>query len=284
MEKKMLPLTSVSDGVGQDLLPDLYCLPVKIVNICLFGNPAETKEWVLIDAGMPKSADAILAAAEERFGPESKLKAVILTHGHFDHVGALKDLLKDNNVSVYAHELELPYLTGKADYPPADPTVGGGLISELSPSFPHEGIDLGMHIHSLPSDGTVPEMPGWRWVHTPGHTPGHISLFREQDRVLIAGDAFVTVKQESLYKVITQDQEISGPPKYFTTDWDQAWNSVKLLRDLHPLLAITGHGWPMADDLLETSLETLVENFQQIGIPEQGRYVDPEDHMYQDNI
>ena len=40
-------------------------------------------------------------------------------------------------------------------------------------------------------------MPGWRWVHTPGHTAGHVSLFRDADRTLIAGDAFVTTKQES---------------------------------------------------------------------------------------
>ena len=45
-----------------------------------------------------------------------------------------------------------------------------------------------------PSDGSIPNMPGWQWIHTPGHSPGHISLFREKDRSLIAGDAFVAVK------------------------------------------------------------------------------------------
>ncbi|PEE06030.1 MBL fold metallo-hydrolase, partial [Bacillus pseudomycoides] len=61
------------------------------------------------------------------------------------------------------------------------------------PSFPNQGIDLGKYIHELPLDGSVPHMPEWRWVHTPGHTPGHISLFRKTDHFLIAGDAFVTV-------------------------------------------------------------------------------------------
>ena len=55
----------------------------------------------------------------------------------------------------------------------------------------------------LPSDGTVPHLPDFKWIHTPGHTPGHISLFREKDQALIVGDAFVTVKQEYLYKVLT---------------------------------------------------------------------------------
>ncbi|PEE03322.1 MBL fold metallo-hydrolase, partial [Bacillus pseudomycoides] len=61
------------------------------------------------------------------------------------------------------------------------------------PSFPNQGIDLGKYIHELPLDGSVPHMSEWRWVHTPGHTPGHISLFRKTDHFLIAGDAFVTV-------------------------------------------------------------------------------------------
>ena len=66
--------------------------------------------------------------------------------------------------------------------------------------------------------------------------PGHISLFREKDGALIAGDAFVTVKQEFLYKVLTQEQEISGPPRCFTPDWVQAFESVKKLEVLGFLL------------------------------------------------
>ena len=117
-------------------------------------------------------------------------------------------------------------------------------------------------------------MPEFRWVHTPGHTPGHISLFREKDRTLIAGDAFVTVKQEYLYKVITQEQEISGPPRYLTTDWKAAKESVIKLEKLKPLVAVTGHGIPMSGDLLSTSLNTLVQEFDKIAVPDYGKYVD----------
>lgn len=87
-------------------------------------------------------------------------------------------------------------------------------------------------------------MPGasdWKWIHTPGHTEGHISLFREKDRVLIVGDAFSTTKQESLLSVVTQAGQISGPPK-FDYGWKTAENSVKILRDLKPSLAIPSHG------------------------------------------
>ncbi|WP_217582322.1 MBL fold metallo-hydrolase, partial [Lysinibacillus sp. GbtcB16] len=77
-----------------------------------------------------------------------------------------------------------------------DSTVNGGLITELSPLFPNHGINIESRVKALPADSTIPGLPEWQWVHTPGHTPGHISLFREKDRSLIAGDAFVTVKQE----------------------------------------------------------------------------------------
>lgn len=110
----------------------------------------------------------------------------------------------------------------------------------MSSLFPYEAINLGDNVKPLPLNGAVPYMPGFHWIHTPGHTPGHVSLFREEDGTLIVGDAFVTVKQESLYKVLTQTKEISGPPRYFTNDWLVAWDSVKKLEALKPAVAITG--------------------------------------------
>lgn len=269
-EHSFIPMTTIKSGDAQVVLQDILCFPIQIVNICFIGEP-ESKEWVLIDAGMPNSADTIIQFAKERY--RSKPKAIILTHGHFDHVGAIIELIEEWDIPVYAHELEMPYLTGQSNYPPADPTVDGGLISEISPFFPNEGIDLDQHVMKLPSDGSVPPMPGWRWIHTPGHTPGHISLFREQDRSLIVGDAFVAVKQESLYKVFIQEQEISGPPKYFTTDWQAAWESVKKLEALKPTIAVTGHGLPMSGERLLSDLEKLARDFDRIAIPEEGRFV-----------
>jgi glyoxylase-like metal-dependent hydrolase (beta-lactamase superfamily II) len=197
-----------------------------------------------------------------------------LTHGHFDHVGAVIELVKHWDVPVYAHLLELPYLTGNLNYPEPDVTVEGGLVAKVSSLFPNEPINLGEHVQSLPADGNIPGMPGWQWIHTPGHTPGHVSLFREEDRSLIAGDAFVTVKQESIYKVFTQEQEISGPPRYFTPDWQAAWESVRKLEALNPSSAITGHGIPMTGEQLSASLQKLVKEFDRIAIPEYGKYVD----------
>lgn len=269
---KFIPATSVGSGVGIDILPDLYQYTIQIVNIVLYGEP-QMKDFVLIDAGMPKSADEIISVVEERYGSKSRPKAIILTHGHFDHVGGIIELIERWGVPVYAHTLEIPFLSGKQNYPEPDPTVNNGLVAKMSRIFPNEAINLGGNLKVLPSDGSVPFMAGFRWIHTPGHSPGHISLFREKDKVLIAGDAFVTVKQESLYKVITQTKEISGPPQYFTTDWLAARASIEKLAILKPSVAITGHGLPMKGEELTSNLKKLVDDFEQIALPKQGKYL-----------
>ncbi|WP_096270293.1 MBL fold metallo-hydrolase [Paucisalibacillus globulus] len=274
---KYIPATSVGSGMGMEVSHDLYCHTIQIVNIILVGNP-RTKDFVLVDAGMPNSADNIISIVEERFGKNSRPKAIILTHGHFDHVGAIIDLVKHWQIPVYAHELEMPFLTGQKSYPEPDPTVEGGMVAKMSPMFPNEPINLGDKVEALPSDGAIPHLPDFRWIHTPGHSPGHVSLFRDEDKALIVGDAFVTVKQDSLYKVLTQEQEINGPPRYLTTDWKAAKESVIRLEALKPSVAITGHGLPMTGDLLSESLEKLVQEFERIAIPDYGKYVDGDFH------
>ena len=191
-----IPVTSILSMVGQVVLPDIYCYTIQVVNVIFIGDPSKDKGWVLVDAGMPKSSQAIIEEAERRFGKNVKPKAILLTHGHFDHVGAIIELVEHWEVPVYAHSLEIPYLTGKQNYPVPDSTVGGGLVARMSPTFPNEAISLGDIVRTLPEDGSIPHLPDWKWIHTPGHSPGHVSFFREKDRVLIVGDAFVKVKQE----------------------------------------------------------------------------------------
>lgn len=271
-----LPVTSVASGKGKFVSEDVYYYPVQIVNVCFIGSPSGSG-WVLVDAGMPRSAEKIIAEAEKVYGKGKPPEAIILTHGHFDHIGAAVELVEHWQVPVYAHTLELPYLTGKEDYPEPDMTVEGGMVAKMSGMFPNEGIDLGTHIHPLPTDHTVPELPGWEWILTPGHSPGHISLFRQADKTLIAGDAFVTVQQESLYKVITQTKELNGPPRYLTTDWNAAKRSVQQLSDLEPALAVCGHGVPVEGEELRKGLSYLAAEFDMVARPDYGKYVDGED-------
>ena len=257
-----------------EVAPGVWGMKIIFVNIYMISKGPDSAEWVLVDAGLPGSAKKIIRMAEDLFGTNVPPSAIILTHGHFDHTGALKDLLKYWEVTVYAHHLELPYLTGKSAYPPPDPTVGGGLMSSLSWAFPRGPINLGLRIKQLPEHGKLPHLDSWDYFHTPGHAPGHISLFRESDRTLIAGDAFVTTRQESAFASLTQKKHVSGPPKYFTNDWKAAEASVRILADLEPDVAATGHGVPMRGEELKNGLEKLVTNFQKKAVPKHGRYVD----------
>lgn len=260
---------------SEEVAEDILLLKFTVVNVCIVGNPDITPlHWVLVDTGLENSADFILKSAEKRFGKGSRPEAIILTHGHFDHIGSVAKLSDFWDVPVYVNALEIPYVTGKKNYPEADPSVDEGLIAKLSPAFPHSSINLEFRAVTLPSDGSVPGINGWRWIHTPGHTEGHISLFRDADHVLIAGDAFSTVKQESLGSVISQNEKISGPPKYLTTDWKAAEASVKKLMSLNPSLAIPSHGQPMTGSELQEHLKMLVDNFNRIAVPRQGRFVD----------
>ena len=261
-------LTTSAEEAG----PDILVLQFTVVNAFLVGRPGGA--FALVDTGLENSAEFIVKQARQRFGNGGRPEAIILTHGHFDHVGSVVALCSQWGIPAYIHPLELPYVTGKKDYPLADPTVDDGLVAKLSPTFPHTAIDLGAHARPLPPDGSVPGMPGWRWVHTPGHTEGHVALFREQDRTLIAGDAFATVKQESLWSVVTQQEQISGPPKYLTVDWEAAERSVGLLRNLQPAVALPSHGQPMKGQELDRHLDLLVSHFGAIAVPEQGRFVE----------
>jgi glyoxylase-like metal-dependent hydrolase (beta-lactamase superfamily II) len=206
------------------------------------------------------------------FGELNAPTSIVLTHGHFDHVGALKDLAEGWDVPVYAHELEARYLTGKAEYPPPDPKVGGGLLALMSPLYPRGPVDISSNLVILPQDGTVPELPGWQWIDTPGHTDGHVSFYRERDRVLIAGDAFCTTKAESAMAIATQKPELHGPPAYYTSDWDAAKRSVEKLAELRPLTVAPGHGRPMAGPDVADGLMELARRFDEVARPKRGRY------------
>jgi hypothetical protein len=101
-----------------------------------------------------------------------------------------------------------------------------------------------------------------------------VSLVRDADRTIIAGDAFTTTKQESLVAALTQRAEIHGPPMYFTPDWDKARASLKHLADYAPTAAITGHGPPLRGERLQDGLRNLAAHFDVWARPARGRYRD----------
>ncbi len=224
----------VAPGVGR--------LATVFVNLYAVDLPDGT--WVLVDTGVPGAAWYVRRAVQGRYGPGARPAAIVLTHGHFDHSGNARPLAERWDVPVYAHRLELPYLTGRSSYAPADPTPGGA-ISQMSRLFPSRGMNVGDRAEPLPADSSVPGMPGWRWVHTPGHSPGHVSLFRASDGVLLAGDAVLTVDLDKWSSQPAWPRELSRPPTPLTPDWESACDSAQSLAALNPTTVAAGHGLPM---------------------------------------
>jgi glyoxylase-like metal-dependent hydrolase (beta-lactamase superfamily II) len=259
------------------IAPDVGWLPVSFTNVFFLGQPGG--KWTLVDSGFLGGAAEIFAAAEARFGAGSRPEAIVLTHGHLDHVGNAAELADAWDAPIYAHPLEIPFLSGKSMYPPADPTVGGALAF-FSRFLPRLRRDLGGRLRELQTK-KVPGAPGWEWVLTPGHSPGHICLFRESDRMLLTGDALLTVNMDSWSALLNRKRELARPPTPFTIDWDAARDSLKKLARLRPNMIGAGHGAPMSDPDLPGRLEIFAETFRP---PRRGRYVRQAARIHPDGV
>jgi glyoxylase-like metal-dependent hydrolase (beta-lactamase superfamily II) len=247
-----VPIEHIAEGIEG--------LRIAFVNV--FGVRHTDHSWTLIDAGLPWSATLIRNWSEKHFSAPPV--AIVLTHGHFDHVSAAGELAEHWNVPVYAHHGEAPYLTGEKEYPPPNTGAGGGLMSLLSPLYPRGPLNLSSRLRLLDGEDDIKVLPNWQIVHTPGHTPGHISFFRGSDSTLIVGDAFCTTKPESFFDAaIAQPPELHGPPAYFTSNWNDATLSIRRLALLHPRILVPGHGKPLAGSEVKQKFATFANNFGQ---------------------
>ncbi|TKI58842.1 MBL fold metallo-hydrolase [Brevibacillus antibioticus] len=173
---------------------------------------------VLIDTGFPGQMDDLRMEMEAVGVPLYKLKAVILTHQDVDHIGSLPEILQEcgDQVNVYAHELDKPYIQGEI------PLLKDGHLEN-----PPKG-----RVDYTVSDGQeLPFCGGIRVIHTPGHTPGHISLYLKQSKTLVAGD--------SMYSVNGILGGIHAPS---TPDMNTARLSLKKYVDLDIAAMVCYHG------------------------------------------
>lgn len=259
-------------GEAFEVHPTVACLRLPLVNVTLIGLAnAGDRQWVLVDAGLRLAAGTMVRACSRRFGEGARPAAILLTHGHFDHVGALRTLADRWDAPVFAHVRERPFITGERPYPKADPAAGGGLMTVMSPLMPRGPIDVSDRLRILDGGnddgGAVPFLSDWTWLPTPGHSPGHISLWNPSLQILVAGDAVVTTGQESAWEVMRQTPELHGPPRYFTPDWAAAWNSVRRLAALPVRTLVTGHGPPLAGAALPAALSELAARFEDVAVP-----------------
>jgi len=224
--------------------------------------------WVLIDAGSRGCAAAIRDAASALFGADAPAAAILLTHSHPDHAGAARELSSLWGCSLHLHPEEMPLARGDLAivrrYPnPLDRWLVLPLLRGL-PTSRREAILAASSLAdvALPfdPDKAPPALPGWRCVPSPGHTPGHVSYFRPSDRVLLTGDAIVTVDLNSLPGLLFRKPRLSPPPRYVTWNWRLAKDSVASLARLQPHVLAGGHGSPLAGPTVAADLQTLVRS------------------------
>ncbi|MGE6310396.1 MBL fold metallo-hydrolase [Bacillus cereus] len=173
---------------------------------------------VLIDTGFPGQIEDIRVEMGKVGVSFDKLKAVILTHQDIDHIGSLPELLQNcgSNITVYAHELDKPYIEGELP-----------LLKDAQVQNPPKGkVD-----DTLIDGQELSYCGGILIIHTPGHTPGHISLYLRQSKTLIAGD--------SMYSVNGMLGGIHAPT---TLDVQEAQQSLKKYLNLDIESVVCYHG------------------------------------------
>lgn len=263
MERVSIPEQDVSRL--DPITDDVFGLRIAIVNVFALTSPDGT--WALIDAGLPHSASHIRAWVEDQFGSKARPQSIILTHGHFDHAGAAEELASAWDIPVYAHSSELPFLSAQAQYPAPNAGSGVGLMTLLSSLYPRQPSTVISRAVALPEDRSLPGLSRWRWIHTPGHTDGHVSFFRDRDRSLISGDAFCTTNADSVAAIANLRPELHGPPAY-ASNWTAAKLSVESLAALEPLAIAPGHGRPMLGTDIPERLRQFAIDFSKTEAPE----------------
>lgn len=232
------------------IAPGVHGLRIIFVNV--FGVSHRDGSWTLIDAGLPSSAPFIRRWAEQTF--HFAPRAVVLTHGHFDHVGAAGTLANYWDIPVFAHPLEIPYLTGEC--PEANLAMDGGIMPLLSPLYPSTPVDLGRRLQ--PVTGLL----GWEILHTPGHTPGHLSFYRTGEGTLLAGDAFCTTRPGAFFQPVAgETPALHAPPSFCTYNRELAKRSVEKLAQLGATTLAPGHGQPISGADVPAAMDKLAAEF-----------------------
>lgn len=207
------------------IAPGIHLLKWPFVNAYLVEDG---EGLFLIDAGAPGAQKGILRYLQYLQRRPDEVKAIAITHYHFDHVGGLAAMKAATGAQVCAGAADVPYIEGRI--PPWQPPLNsitrilGRLLSaffKAQPCVVDRALQEGDRVGPLVA------------VATPGHTPGHISYYWPQRHALFVGDALVALPN------------LQGPRGDYTMDMAMARASVKHLAELAVEIVCPAHGEPI---------------------------------------
>ena len=184
---------------------------------------------VLIDTGLPRRSGKVVGAIEATGHKLADVRTILLTHRHPDHMGSLAELVRRTGAEVVAHRADVPVISGDLPQP-----LHSLAMRLTAPFMKAEGAPVD---RVLDGDGPT-GVPGISAVHTPGHTPGHLSYLLDRDGgVLFAGDAATVLFGR-----------LRTPPRATTEDVAGAARSIDRLAGLDFRVAVFGHGRAVSGD------------------------------------
>src|SRR5919106_1404482 len=215
----------VANGVYVLPIPRSPQEPESFLNLTLIVD--EQNGNTLVDAGLPGQAEAIGAALIEAGTGVRDLRRIIFTHQDLDHVGSGAALVRQSGARVLAHSADAPHIDGSLRLLKPSPEMLE-VLERLEPVGVDEHLEDGERLDIA---------GGTKVIFTPGHTPGHLSLYLERSKVLIAGDA-----------LRAQRGSLNGPNPSMTLEMGTAGQSLRRLRDLEIDTIVCYHAAVVADD------------------------------------
>lgn len=214
--------------------PGIFRIPTLGDFINSFALVDDDGQVSLIDCGLKRAPSRIVRGLAAIGKHPRDVTRIVLTHAHTDHAGGAAEIVDVSGATgVLAHTDDADYLrSGQA--PPRDTSSGFGRVFARMPGGGFSPVNNVTDIH----DGQVLDVAGGlQVIHTPGHTPGHVSLLHPDSGVLITGDS-----------IFNMNARMSWPFSAFCTSFAQSKQTADILADLDYQTAAFTHGPEIAND------------------------------------